>query len=87
MNNCILICAYLKFNIGEASVDVGTQETSSVIVETTAKVGKTAAKQPTLPAFKSNAAKVTSKGMGLKKAYIGKQNQFTVSANDAGTID
>lgn len=70
--------------LGEASVDVGSQETSSVIVETTAKVGKATAKQPVLPAFKSNAAKVTSKGMGLKKAYVGKQNQFTIAANDAG---
>ena len=65
-------------------VDIGTQETSSVVVETIAKIGKAVNKGPSLPNFKSNASKVTSKGMGLKKAYLGKQNQFTVAANDAG---
>lgn len=66
--------------------DVGAQETSSVVVETVAKVSKTAQKGPALPSFKSDASKVSSKGMGLKKAYLGKQNQFTVSAQDAGKI-
>lgn len=66
-------------------VDVGTQETSSVVVETVAKVGQALDKGPKLPQFKSDATKVTSKGMGLKKAYLGKQNQFTVAANDAGS--
>lgn len=37
-----------------------------------------------MPHFKSDASKVVSKGMGLKKAYLGKQNQFTISAGDAG---
>lgn len=37
-----------------------------------------------MPTFKSDASKVTSKGMGLKKAYMGKQNQFTLGAADAG---
>lgn len=64
--------------------DVGAQESSSVVVETVAKVSKTAQKGPALPSFKSDASKVSSKGMGLKKAYLGKQNQFTVSAQDAG---
>lgn len=65
-------------------VDVGTQETSSVIVETVAKVGPPLKNQSLLPNFKSDASKVQSKGMGLKKAYMGKQNQFTVSCADAG---
>lgn len=57
------------------------------MVETVAKVAKNAqGKGPVLPAFKSDASKVSSKGMGLKKAYIGKQNQFTVSAADAGLL-
>ncbi|XP_025833644.1 filamin-A isoform X1 [Agrilus planipennis] len=66
--------------------DTGAQETSSVIVETVAKVSKDTGghKSPVLPHFKSDASKVSSKGMGLKKAYIGKQNQFTVSAGTAG---
>jgi len=29
---------------------------------------------------------VVSKGMGLKKAYIGKQNQFSICATDAGEL-
>lgn len=65
--------------------DIGAQETSSVVVETVAKVSKSSpGKGPVLPAFKSDASKISSKGMGLKKAYIGKQNQFTINAADAG---
>jgi filamin len=73
--------------VGDAKVaDIGGQESSSVVVETTAKVGKGLAnsKGTVLPHFKSNASKVSSKGQGLKKAYLGKQNQFTVSCQDAG---
>lgn len=65
--------------------DIGGQESSSVVVETVSKTGKAANhKGPVLPHFKSDASKVSSKGMGLKKAYLGKQNQFTVNAQDAG---
>lgn len=53
-------------------------------METVAKTGKAQNNKPVLPHFKSDASKVQSKGMGLKKAYIGKQNQFTVSAQNAG---
>ncbi|XP_076163878.1 filamin A protein cher isoform X2 [Ptiloglossa arizonensis] len=62
----------------------GAQETSSIVVETVQKVSKSKQTGPVLPLFKSDASKVTSKGMGLKKAYMGKQNQFTVNAADAG---
>jgi len=54
-------------------------------VETVQKISKAKQSGPILPLFKSDASKVTSKGMGLKKAYLGKQNQFTVNAGDAGT--
>lgn len=64
----------------------GAQETSSIVVETVQKISKSKHAGPVLPLFKSDASKVTSKGMGLKKAYLGKQNQFTVSAGDAGTF-
>lgn len=65
--------------------DVGGQESSSVVVETVQKIGKGANHRgPVLPHFKSDASKVTSKGMGLKKAYLAKQNQFTIAAQDAG---
>lgn len=70
---------------GEKLADDGSQETTSVSVETVAKIskgGKNAG--PIIPIFKSDATKITSKGMGLKKAYIGKQNQFTLSASTAG---
>lgn len=72
---------------GEKLAEEGAQETSSVIVETVTKVSK-ANKHigPVLPVFKSDASRVSSKGMGLKKAYIGKQNQFTLNAADAGKI-
>ncbi|XP_053983862.1 filamin-A isoform X1 [Hylaeus volcanicus] len=63
----------------------GAQETSSIVVETVQKISKSKQTGPVLPLFKSDASKVTSKGMGLKKAYLGKQNVFTVNAADAGT--
>ncbi|XP_014220678.1 filamin-A isoform X3 [Trichogramma pretiosum] len=63
----------------------GAQETSSITVETVQKFSKNNKNAgPVLPRFKSDARKVTSKGMGLKKAYLGKQNQFTVNGGDAG---
>ncbi|XP_076247871.1 filamin A protein cher isoform X2 [Calliopsis andreniformis] len=62
----------------------GAQETSSIVVETVQKVSKSKQAGPVLPLFKSDASKVISKGMGLKKAYLGKQNQFTVNAAEAG---
>ncbi|KAK4872119.1 hypothetical protein RN001_016243 [Aquatica leii] len=86
-NNHIVGSPFKVHGKGEsAMVDIGSQETSSVIVETVAKVSKDGGiRGPLLPVFKSDASKVSSKGMGLKKAYIGKQNQFTVAANTAGT--
>lgn len=56
-----------------------------MVVDTVAKFSKGGPKTaPMLPNFKSDATKVTSKGMGLKKAFLGKQNQFTVNASEAG---
>ncbi|CAD6204963.1 GSCOCG00003073001-RA-CDS [Cotesia congregata] len=69
---------------GQDLAERGAQETSSIVVETVQKFSKAKQTGPVLPRFKSDASKVTSKGMGLKKAYIGKQNQFSVSAGDAG---
>ncbi|XP_059469559.1 filamin-A isoform X2 [Neocloeon triangulifer] len=69
---------------GDDLAERGAQETSSVVVETVQKIGKGRPLGPVLPLFKSDASKVTSKGMGLKKAYLQKQNMFTVSATDAG---
>ncbi|XP_011298512.1 filamin-A isoform X4 [Fopius arisanus] len=62
----------------------GASETSSVVVETVQKFSKAKKDVVQMPKFKSDASKVSSKGMGLKKAYLGKQNQFSVNAGDAG---
>ncbi|XP_048512213.1 filamin-A isoform X4 [Athalia rosae] len=70
--------------IGADLAERGAQETSTVVVETVQKISKSKQVGPVLPLFKSDATKVTSKGMGLKKAYLGKQNQFTVNAGEAG---
>lgn len=75
-----------NFTIGADLAERGAQETSSIVVETVQKISKSKQTGPVLPLFKSDASKVTSKGMGLKKAYIGKQNVFTVNAGDAGNI-
>lgn len=71
---------------GELLAEKGVQESSSVMVETVTKVSKKTAVGPVLPQFKSDASKVSSKGMGLKKAYLNKQNTFNITAGDAGTI-
>jgi filamin len=55
-------------------------------VETVQKVAKSKQVGPVLPLFKSDASKVSCKGMGLKKAYLQKQNMFTVHAGDAGKL-
>ncbi|XP_014206619.1 filamin-A [Copidosoma floridanum] len=70
---------------GTSFAERGGQETSFIAVETVQKFSKTSKQAgPVIPHFKSDASKVTSKGMGLKKAYVSKQNQFTVNASDAG---
>lgn len=62
----------------------GVNESSSVTVDTVHKVASKQSTHAALPQFKSDASKVTSKGMGLKKAYMNKANTFNVSATDAG---
>lgn len=75
----------LENRTGKELVAIGAQETSSIVVETVAKYSKGHGNvAPVLPHFKSDATKVTSKGMGLKKAFLGKQNQFTINATEAG---
>ncbi|KAG5896019.1 hypothetical protein JTB14_007584 [Gonioctena quinquepunctata] len=85
-NHHIVGSPFKVYSKGDAKMaDIGGQETSSVVVETVAKVGKANNnKGPVLPQFKSDASKVQTKGMGLKRAYLGKQNQFTISAQNAG---
>ncbi|XP_075148241.1 filamin A protein cher isoform X7 [Haematobia irritans] len=85
-NNIHIIGSPFKVSCeGEKMVDEGAQETSTVVVETVHKVAKGGKNTGVvLPAFKSDASAVTSKGMGLKKAFMGKTNTFTISATDAG---
>ena len=69
---------------GDELAETGASESSSVVVETVQKVSKHKAQGTVLPKFKSDASKVTCKGLGLKKAYLQKQNQFTINASEAG---
>lgn len=58
-----------------------------MIVETIAKIAKAGKNTGAhIPIFKSDASKITSKGMGLKRGFMGKQNQFTIGATDAGRV-
>jgi filamin len=70
---------------GKEVGEKGAQETSTVVVETVQKISKHSISGPTIPLFKSDASKITCKGMGLKKAFLARQNQFTICATDAGT--
>lgn len=71
---------------GEKMADDGAQESTTVTVETVTKVSKGGNRGPVIPVFKSDANKVISKGMALKKAYVGKQNNFTLTATNAGKL-
>lgn len=77
-------CLIKNSHIGKSLVDEGGQESTSVSVQTTAKHSKGNKNGPALPVFNADASKVTIKGMGIKKAFVGKQNQFTVNASEAG---
>ncbi|XP_053946397.1 filamin-A isoform X3 [Anastrepha ludens] len=85
-NNMHIVGSPFKVNcVGDKLADEGAQETSTVIVETVQKLAKGGKNTGVhMPTFKSDASKITSKGMGLKKAYMGKQNNFTVNATEAG---
>ena len=65
--------------------EIGGQESSSVAVETKEKIGRQRA--DSLPKFRSDSSKITSKGMGLKRAHLNRQNTFTVNASTAGKVD
>lgn len=73
---------------GMAKTDkaLGINESSQVVVETVEKVSSKPEEKggPSLPKFNSDASKVSSKGLGLKKAHPGRQNNFTINASQAG---
>ncbi|XP_031619594.1 filamin-A isoform X3 [Contarinia nasturtii] len=84
-NNTHIVGSPFRVNCtGKSLVDEGGQESTSVSVQTTAKHSKGNKNGPALPVFNADASKVTIKGMGIKKAFVGKQNQFTVNASEAG---
>lgn len=72
---------------GKAVAESSAGETSSVVVETHVKESKFKSAGIILPKFKSDASKVTCKGLGLRKPYMNKQNQFCVNCADAGELD
>lgn len=59
-------------------------ETSQVVVETVTKQSKN--KADVMPKFKSDANRVESKGVGLKRAILNRQNNFNVNAMNAGKL-
>lgn len=67
-------------------MDEGGQESTSVSVQAAAKHSKGNKNGPALPVFNADASKVTIKGMGIKKAFVGKQNSFSVNASEAGVF-
>jgi len=71
---------------GKEVVEERITESSTVVVERTHRISKNewVTTKPTVPMFRSNASKVTSDGMGLKKVDIDQQNVFHVNASDAG---
>jgi filamin len=70
---------------GEKLADGGSQETTTVNVDTVIKIAKGGRNLgPIMPVFHSDATKVQAKGLGLKRAYIGKQNTFNINCFNAG---
>ena len=60
----------------------GSVETAQVMVETIVKTTTTTGFQA--PVFTSDASKIVSSGMGLKKSFLNKKSQFQVNCSDAG---
>ncbi|KAM8931054.1 filamin-B isoform 2-T2 [Pelodytes ibericus] len=62
----------------------GPNETSSIIVQSVTRAS-TETVYSAVPRFASDASKVTSKGAGLSKAYMGQKSTFTVDCSKAGS--
>ena len=74
--------------MSKAEQALGVNESSHVVVETVQKVSikDEESHGPTMPKFNSDATLVTCKGLGLKRAHPGRQNNFTINASQAGTV-
>lgn len=69
--------------VGTKSIaDISDIETAQVVVETVTKHSKNQAS--IMPKFKSEVNRVESKGVGLKRAILNRQNTFNVNASNAG---
>lgn len=69
--------------LGTRSIaDISDFESAQVVVETVTKQSKNQGNQ--MPKFKSEANRVESKGVGLKRAILNRQNTFNVNASNAG---
>ena len=74
------------FIVGSAKgAKSAVQETAQVMVETVVKTTTTTGFAA--PVFTSDASKVVSSGMGLKKSFVNKKSQFQVNCQEAGTLD
>lgn len=62
--------------------DTGSHEISTISIATTDR--ELRQKVENMPKFKSDATRVYCKGMGLKKAFVGKPNTLTVNCSEAG---
>ncbi|XP_075690052.1 filamin-B isoform X2 [Rhinoderma darwinii] len=70
---------------GQRLVSVGgVSETSSIIVQSVTRAS-TETVYSALPRFASDVSKVTSKGAGLSKAYLGQKSNFAVDCSKAGS--
>ncbi|KAM4721013.1 filamin-B isoform 2-T2 [Rhinophrynus dorsalis] len=70
---------------GQRLVSIGgVSETSSIIVQSVTRA-TTETTYSALPRFASDASKVTSKGAGLSKAFMGQKSTFTVDCSKAGS--
>lgn len=62
----------------------GKPESAHCVIDT--KVISEADAAKALPKFNSDGSKVTSKGIGLNKAFVNKKAQFTVDTSSAGKV-
>nr|XP_033781692.1 filamin-B isoform X2 [Geotrypetes seraphini] len=62
----------------------GGNETSSILVESVTR-SSTETTYSAIPKFASDASKVTSKGAGLSKAYVGQKTCFSIDCSKAGS--
>lgn len=74
----------LSHTLGQRLVTPGSaNETSSILVESVTR-SSTETCYSAIPKSSSDASKVTSKGAGLSKAFVGQKSSFLVDCSKAG---